>query len=245
GMDRAFGKLRQSLETLGMRENTLLWYCSDNGALPKVGRTGGFRADKGDVYDGGLLVPSILEWPARFPKPAVIEARSNTFDILPTVLELAQIDRRSAHQLDGESLLPLLEETATQRTRPMGFWDNLARGISTPSENWMQELKEAQAQGGDLPPNSDVVAAMALPDPRVSKDSFPGHSAWIDGDWKLHRIESKAGQVKVELYDLKSDPFEETDLAGENPDRVEAMQTALQEWLSDVVDSLNGEEYES
>ncbi len=59
GMDRAFGKIRDGLEDLGIRDNTILWYCSDNGALPKVGSTGGLRGNKGQVYEGGLLVPAI------------------------------------------------------------------------------------------------------------------------------------------------------------------------------------------
>ncbi|MFH1923294.1 MAG: sulfatase-like hydrolase/transferase, partial [Planctomycetota bacterium] len=61
GMDRAFGKLRDEVGSLGIRENTVLWYCSDNGALPRVGSTGGHRGNKGQVYEGGLLVPAILE----------------------------------------------------------------------------------------------------------------------------------------------------------------------------------------
>ncbi len=63
-MDRAFGKLRGALQQLGVQENTILWYCSDNGALQRVGSTGGHRGFKGRVYEGGLLVPAILEWPA-------------------------------------------------------------------------------------------------------------------------------------------------------------------------------------
>ncbi len=78
GMDRAFGKLRDVLGELGLRENTILWYCSDNGALPKVGSTGGHRGHKGNVYEGGLLVPSILEWPAKIPQPRVTDVRCNT-----------------------------------------------------------------------------------------------------------------------------------------------------------------------
>lgn len=245
GMDRAYGKLRDELEAMGVRDDTILWYCSDNGALPKVGSAGGFRGNKGQVYEGGLLVPSILEWPARFPEHRVIEGRGNTFDIFPTILDALGIEAPGGPPLDGESLMPLIAGAAEQRTRPMGFWHTDTRGISTPSENWMQELKEAQAKGEDLPPNEAVVAAMALPDPPQSIENLKGHAGWIDGNWKLHRIvEKKGGETSWELYDLVGDPYEEKDLAAEQKERVEVMKDALDEWMGSVVGSLNGEDYE-
>ena len=82
GIDRAVGKLRQELRTLGIHQNTLFWYCSDNGGLPRVGVTGG-RGHKGSVYEGGLRVPAIIEWPARIPKPRSTEVPANTVDIYP------------------------------------------------------------------------------------------------------------------------------------------------------------------
>ena len=95
-MDRAFGKLRDEIQRLGIRENTLLWYCSDNGALPKVGSSGGHRGNKGQVYEGGLLVPAMLEWPARIPSPRSTDVRCNSCDIYPTLLEIAGARRRAA-----------------------------------------------------------------------------------------------------------------------------------------------------
>jgi len=244
GMDRAYGKLRAGLEALGIRDDTLLWYCSDNGALPKVGSTGGFRGNKGKVYEGGLLVPSILEWPGRFPEHRIVEARGNTFDIFPTVLEAAGIEPPGEHVLDGESLLPLIRGTSDERTRPMGFWHTSKRGIGTPSEEWMQDLKKAQGEGRDLPPDERVAAAMALPDPPETVDSLQGHAAWIDGHWKLHRIVNrKSGAITWELYDLARDPHEERDLHDSEKERVTSMQSDLENWLDSVVGSLNGAEY--
>ena len=72
-MDRAFGRLRSELKQQGLRESTLLWYNSDNGALPKVGSTGGRRGFKSQIYEGGLLVPAIAEWPSRFDGGRVIK----------------------------------------------------------------------------------------------------------------------------------------------------------------------------
>lgn len=243
GMDRAYGKLREKLTEFGIRDNTLLWYCSDNGALPRVGSTGGFRGNKGKVYEGGLLVPSIIEWPAKYPEHKVVEARAGTFDIFPTVLDVAGIKRKSSVPMDGESLIPLIEGKTEQRGMGMGFWHSAKKGIGTPSEEWMQELKVAQAKGEDLPPKEEVVAAMELPNPPESVESLAGHSAWIDGDWKLHRIVDKKGKLSFELYNLKDDPYEEKDLLTEESDRVESMKSALNDWLESVIGSLNGKDY--
>jgi arylsulfatase A-like enzyme len=245
GMDRAYGKLREELDAMGIRDNTLLWYCSDNGALPKIGSTGGYRGNKGLVYEGGLLVPSILEWPAKFPDHRVVKGRGNTFDIFPTVLDVLGIETPGKHVLDGESLVPLISGAADSRSRSMGFWHSARRGIGTPSEDWMQELKAAQAEGKDLPPNEAVVAAMKLPDPAETVESVSGHSAWIDGDWKLHRIvNKKSGEIRFELYDLGKDPKEEKDVVADHPEIAKKMKTALAGWMDSVIHSLNGGEYQ-
>ena len=91
GMDRAFGRLRRRLAELQIRDDTLLWYCSDNGALPGVGSTGGHRGRKGKLYEGGLLVPAFLEWPSRISQARSVAVRCNTYDIYPTLLDIAGI----------------------------------------------------------------------------------------------------------------------------------------------------------
>lgn len=243
GMDRAFGKLRDGLTKLGVRENTVLWYCSDNGALPKLGWTAGHRGHKGKVYDGGLLVPAILEWPAKIKSPATTDVRCNTSDIYPTVLNMAGVTVEKQPVLDGIDLSPLVNGEKFARRKPMGFWDRKANGISTPSDKWMKELYEAQQQGKDLPPHESSLRAAELPSPPYSTSTFPGHAALIDGDWKLHRIENAKGNVKWELYDLKNDRSESTDLASERGEIVEAIQPQISEWLKSVTNSLNGADY--
>lgn len=243
GMDRAFGKLRGGLDDLGIRENTILWYCSDNGALPKVGSTGGHRGNKGQVYDGGLLVPSILEWPARIQKPRTTGFRCNTSDIYPTLLEIAGVAMKDQPKLDGESLLPLIRGEMNQRPRPMGFWDYPAGGISTPSATWMAELLKAQQAGGDLKAHPSSRKAAELPQPAYSVSEFPGHAAWLDGDWKLHRIARKNGRITWELYDLSRDPAEANDVADDEKQQVASMRKELELWLASVARSLNGGDY--
>ncbi|BCX47486.1 N-acetylgalactosamine-6-sulfatase [Haloferula helveola] len=243
GMDRAFGKLRDALDELGIRDNTVLWYTSDNGGLPGLGDMGPFRGNKGQVLEGGLLVPAILEWPARIPKPRQTSVRCNTSDLFPTLLDIVGSNPPAGVPLDGTSLVPLIDGKLDRRPAPMGFWDYPTGGISTPSENWMRELLKAQQAGGDLEPNAASAKAAELPKTPYPTDSFPGHSAWTDGDLKLHRIQKGNKAPRWELYDLVADPSEKNDLVNTKPDKLEPMKKALETWLASVVKSLNGEDY--
>ncbi|MEE2714016.1 MAG: sulfatase-like hydrolase/transferase [Planctomycetota bacterium] len=243
GMDRAFGKLRGAIDTLGIRDNTVLWYCSDNGALPGVGNAGGHRGRKGKVYEGGLLVPAIMEWPARIKRPRTTTARCNTSDIYPTLLEITGAHVAKQPPLDGVSLTSLIEG-GDLKPRAMGFWDHPTRGVSTPSAKRMGALLVAQQAGQDLPPPKRSRRAAALPTPPHPTDAFPGHAAWLEDNWKLHRIEKK-GEVRWELYDLARDPNEERDCVATEPERMGRLGKRLSAWLGSVARSFNGEDYQA
>ncbi len=243
-MDRAIGKLRSRLHELGIQNNTLFWYCSDNGALKSVGSSGGHRGHKGEVYEGGLLVPAVLEWPERIPSHRTTSLRTNTSDIFPTLLEVAGIPIDDERVLDGISLVPLLEVGMESRPKPMGFWDYPAPGVRTPSSEWMSELLAAQTAGHEPEDKWKLRLDAGEILEQYPDDSLPGHSAWIDGDWKLHRIADKTGrQVSFELYNLAEDPVEEIDLKESERERTESMIRSLEVWQRSVVRSLNGEDY--
>ncbi|MGL4551277.1 MAG: sulfatase-like hydrolase/transferase [Gemmataceae bacterium] len=242
-MDRAFGKVRDEIQALGLKDDTLLWYCSDNGALPKLGSSGGRRGNKGTVYEGGLLVPALLEWPGRFPKPRVIDAPCVTSDIYPTVLELTGAKAARQPPLDGVSLVPVLDGKAA-RAKPIGFWDHPTPGVGTPSKPWMEELLTEQKAGREPADPKRLFADAGRITVKHPVDRFPGHAAWLDGAWKLHRIDGpKSAGVRWELYDLASDPKESREVLGKEPARGEAMKKELNAWLASVARSLNGEDY--
>jgi arylsulfatase A-like enzyme len=241
-MDRAMGKLRKQLRELGAADNTVLWYCSDNGAI-KQGSTGGLRGGKNTVWEGGLRVPGLLEWPARLRQPRVIHMPCGTVDILPTLLELAGAKPAKLRPLDGISLVPLLEGRMSERPKPMGFWHYAIGGVGVKSSELLEQQAKEQAEG-KLRPWSEV---QPIPESQLRSDYptdlFPGHSAWLDGDWKLHRIEPKKGAPKWELYHLAEDRVEARDLAAAQPERLAKMQRELDGWLKSVVNSLNGADY--
>ena len=84
--DRAVGALRKGLRELDAAENTIVWYCSDNGGLGgiKPDSVGGLRGNKSSVWEGGLRVPCVIEWPAAI-QPRVSGHPASTMDIFPTI----------------------------------------------------------------------------------------------------------------------------------------------------------------
>ena len=242
GMDRAFGKLRSTLRELGLHDSTILWYCSDNGGLPKVGSTGG-RGHKGSIYEGGLRVPAILEWPSRITQPRTTSVPCNTSDILPTLAEIAEVSLNPRVPLDGISLAPLLHGSMDSRPGGMGFWSYPAKGISTPSAKLMTELLQAQQAGSDITDPKRLRLDAAKIEKQYAEDEFPGHAAWLEWPWKLHRIVAGNRPAKLELYNLAEDPMEATDLAPKHSKRSRGMLARLEAWQQSVLRSLNGKDY--
>ena len=241
-MDRAFGKLRTTIQSLKSHDNTVLWYLSDNGALPEIGASGG-RGHKGKVYEGGLLVPSMLEWPARIQQPRVTPFPANTSDIFPTLAEIVGLRLDENRPMDGISLVPLIDNQMDSRSQAMGFWHYPAPGVRTPSAEWMAELLEAQKNGNITGDSAHLRLDEVLIDTQYSYDSLPGHAAWLDWPWKLHRIEHQSDSIVWELYNLKEDPLEEENTVDFHPERVIDMTVSLEDWQHSVVGSLNGLDY--
>lgn len=123
-MDRSIGTLRSGLRKIGIADNTLVWFCSDNGGLAKFGpeTMGGLRGSKGTFYEGGLRVPGLIEWPARIRDSRVTDIPAGTVDIFPTLAGIVGLDEGDwLLPQDGMSLVPLIEETMTAREKPLPF----------------------------------------------------------------------------------------------------------------------------
>ena len=239
-LDQQIGKLRKGLREMGIAENTLFLYHSDNGGL--VDATSGGRMKKGSIYEGGLRVPAVLEWPARL-KPGEIDSPVNSSDLYPTLLEIAGVELPSDQpKLDGVSVLPLLEGNSTEHP-PMGFWHGYMAGQGTYSDRIIKALMEAQEAGAENPHPERILKNTAEFPVRDPED-LKGHAAWTDWPWKLHRIQPKAdAKITWELYQLEDDPMEVTNLVEQHPDRVAEMKSALEDWQRSVLGSWSGNDY--
>ena len=139
GIDREMGRLWDSLGRLGVREETLLGYCSDNGpervkgdddtapAAAFAGHTLGsanpFRGRKRTLYEGGIRVPAFVAWPERVPAGRRVDAVAVTSDYFPTIIEALNAQTPEV-DFDGVSLLPLITGKTWTRPRPVGFRSN-------------------------------------------------------------------------------------------------------------------------
>jgi arylsulfatase A-like enzyme len=119
-MDRAFGKLRNELRTLGIQDDTILWFCSDNGGRDGISQNSA-RGCKEVLYEGGLLVPALLEWPSRILEPRITDIPVVTTDIMPTLLAIVGAEPPSNRPLDGVSITQLIAGRPFERP-PIGFW---------------------------------------------------------------------------------------------------------------------------
>jgi N-acetylgalactosamine-6-sulfatase len=208
--DHGVGRIMQTLDDLGLADNTLLIFSSDNGpertggskrqrqrvlenGVPvyytyySVGSTGGLRARKRSLYEGGVRVPFFVRWPGKVPSgkkndTTVISA----VDLLPTFCKAAGIELPSEYKPDGEDMLDAFLGNEVSRTKPI-FWEWKGR---RDGDNW----------------------------PRLGIR---------DGDWKL--VMNYDGSRK-ELYNIPQDRAEQNNVAKPHPEIVEKLSEEVLTW---------------
>jgi arylsulfatase A-like enzyme len=133
-LDEEVGKVMATLERLGLRDNTIFVFTSDNGGLigndgrpgrpPRVTSNFPLRTGKGDVYEGGIRVPLIVRFPGVVPAGSVSSVPVISVDLFPTLLELAdcRVAAEVSRSRDGVSLAPVLRGQATALPRAALFW---------------------------------------------------------------------------------------------------------------------------
>lgn len=121
-LDDQIGRLWAELERLGIEENTLIWFCSDNG--PEDGTPGSaanFKGRKRSLHEGGLRTPAFVVWKGKLKGEQRVDFPAYTSDYLPTILDVLDIDYPDQRPVDGLNLMPLIAKPTMEREKPMGF----------------------------------------------------------------------------------------------------------------------------
>ena len=201
-LDKNIGRLLDKLDALGLTDNTLIIFTSDNGGLTTLEnqkRTAPtavlpLRAGKGWAYEGGIRVPFIVKPVGEQVGNLVSETPIVSMDIYPTILDYLNVEERPEQHVDGLSLFNLIESGEELKRESLFFHYPHYHG-----SGWI-----------------------------------PG-SALRMGDWKLiHFYEDNS----YELYNLKEDIEERSDLSTMHPEKVSLKKKKLQEMIINTNSSL-------
>ena len=231
--DREVGRLLTGMRKLGVLDNTIILFMSDNGpavnnraltdAERKTRNINGFKGWKGNLWENGLRSPLFVKWGANFPNGIRSEIVDVT-DILPTLLDLAGLTPPDAIDFDGRSFRPLLEG------QEKGTWENTHFDLVQPG--W---------QPTDAPWTPEGILDEYAPVEK-SKSSL---------DWSLQPIAVFSGQYKLirnpgpvegnshsvpdrVLFNLAVDSTEEHNLADSHPEKVRNMDEAAKRWFQGI-----------
>ncbi len=213
-IDWSVGQILDTLRRLGLDENTLVIFTSDNGPWLSYGTHSGsalpLREGKGTMFDGGCRVPCIMRWPARIPPGTECRELAATIDILPTLADILGIELPEDRIIDGKSILPLLEGKPGAKS-PHEFY----------AMYYGRELHAVRSGKWKLHfPHSYRTLAGA----EGRDDGFP--------------VPYSQARTGLELYDLENDIGEANDVADEHPEVVARLKQYAEQLREDLGDSL-------
>lgn len=205
--DDGVGRILQSLEKTGKRNNTLIFLLGDNGASTErraglnqqpatAGRNGNFRGFKFSTFDGGMHVPAVVNWPGKVPSGRTCSELLMTADVLPTACHLTGSALPTDRTIDGHNVWPVLTEGAKSRHDSI-FWTEGPQ-LAVRQGRWKLVLNG------------------------VTHDGTPSGEKPLTGD------------DAVFLSNLDTDPGETHNLRHEQPEIVDKLTTTLHQWRSTV-----------
>ena len=216
-IDWSVGEIRNKLKELGLAENTLIIFTSDNGPWLSygghAGLTAGLREGKGTSWEGGIRVPAIFTWPGKIPAGKDQDQPAMTIDILPTLAKVTGSTLPTL-KIDGTDIWPLIQGKKTN-PRPYFAYYN---------KNELQAV---------------IYGKWKLVFAHSYRSLSEGTETRNDG------IPVKYTNVKLEkasLYNLVEDPGETTDLSLQNPKIVAQLNAIADQARADLGDTLTGNE---
>jgi arylsulfatase A-like enzyme len=208
-VDESVGRVVAKLDELGLGENTLVIFSSDNGgvggyveagvkAREGITNNAPLRGGKGMLYEGGVRVPFIFRWPGRIQSGTTCEEPIVSVDIFPTFLALAAAPAPPAetHPLDGVSLVGLLTGKASRLDRDALYWH--FPGYLGSGKNVWRTTPAGAVRVGD------------------------------------HKLLEFFEDGRLELYNLRSDPGQKHNLATERPELTRSLHAKLQSWREHI-----------
>jgi arylsulfatase A-like enzyme len=199
-LDWSVGQILQAIQQIGQDQNTLVIYTSDNGPWLNFGNHAGsvgpLRGGKGNTFDGGQREIGLMRWPGTIPAGLVQTEPASSIDLLPTIAEItgAALPEK---KIDGLSMLPLMrgDRKAKCPHEALLFYYGSGQLQAIRSGRWKLHFPHSYRSYEGVAPG---------------KDGFPGKYA--------------KGKIGLELFDLRAEIGERTNVAEANPDVVKRLQ---------------------
>ena len=213
-IDWSAGQILQAVERLGVDDNTLVVFTSDNGPWLSYGNHAGsalpLREGKGTTWDGGVRVPFIARWPGQIPASLEVDTPAMTIDLFPTMAQLIDAPL-PAHKIDGKSIWPLLTGKSTESPQEAYFFYY--------RQNELHSMRSGQWKL-HFPHTYRTMEGREL-----GRDGIPGKYNYD-------------AEVGLELYDMENDISEEKNVASDHPDIVEQLVKLADAARADLGDRL-------
>jgi arylsulfatase A-like enzyme len=212
-LDEQVGRVVDAVEKRAMTPNTLFLFSSDNGGqLDQAGTNGPLRAGKGTLYEGGTRVAALANWKGKIPSETIVNEPMHMVDWYPTLLKLAGVSTKQPLKLDGLDIWP----TITQG-KPTPHAEILLNSIPNSGAIRMGDWK--LVINGNIGANDLDAAKRSASTKKTAKKN-----AQVVSD-----------ETMTELFNLAQDPFEKTNLADENPNKVSELKAKLDAYAREAI----------
>ncbi len=235
-MDAGVARILDTLDRLGLQEDTIVFFTSDNG--PQFSGEGEmcitrfncqFNGAKGSVYEGGIRVPMLVRWPAVLPAGTEADEMVHFSDWLPTILAIAGLELpKDSLRIDGVNVLPALRgERGQVETTRYWQWNRYTPLVT---------CNAAMRDGDWKLVRPAIREAMEVPDIKWLRVSMYEPEHFIENG--IIREPDPPREVPapppVELYNIADDPFERQNVADEHPGIAGRMVQELEAWFEEV-----------
>jgi arylsulfatase A-like enzyme len=209
-IDWSVGQVLDAVAEMGLDEDTLVVFTSDNGPWYAMGENGGsatpLRGAKGSTYEGGMRVPCIMRWRGKIPPGAVCSELATAMDLLPTCAKLAGGSAPTDRIIDGKDIFPLMSAQSGAKTPHEAFYYYFGNELqAVRSGPWKLRLENSLA-------NEDIYRRFKNPD----------------------------AVIPEALYNLSTDPGEQKSVYKDHPDVVERLRALADTARKDLGDSRLG-----
>ncbi len=163
-IDWGVGEILKALKDLGIDDNTLVIYTSDNG--PAAGSAGPLRGKKGSTWEGGMREPCVMRWPGKIPARSTCCELSTIMDLLPTLTRLAGGQAPTDRVIDGKDIFPLMTGEPDARSPYEAFYYHTSRGqlAAVRCGKWKLHIKPVQPRRKQNQPKPKPITGVQLYD---------------------------------------------------------------------------------